>query len=232
MMDCKQFREVLDCYVDGELSAGAMAAAGAHVRECGACALAHERLNTLRQHVRDAVAAHVPPSDLQHRVRRSLRPALLRGVMGPQSLGVRFAQAAAISLGIALWLGVMNAWRIQDAVIGAVDQAIVHLASPKTVVLQATIMCRDCELKHRHGEQTICARIGHHGAIVTSDGRIWNIVEQPGSRDLIYDKSLLGRNVRLRAKLFRDAGSIAVESYEILSHSEAQRRVARAATSS
>lgn len=230
MMDCKQFREVLDCYVDGELSADAMASAGAHLRECRACALANERLNTLRRQVRDAVAAHVPPPDLQHRVRRSLRPALLRGIMGPQPLGVRFVQAAVIFLGIALWLGVVNASSIQDTVIGVVDQAIVHLANPKTVVLQATVMCRDCELKHRHGERTMCERIGHHGAIVTSDGRIWNVVEQPASHDLIYDNSLLGRKVRVRARLFRDAGSIAVESYHILSHFEA--RAARLSASS
>lgn len=230
MMDCKQFREVLDCYVDGELSADATAAAGAHVRECRACGLAAERLNTLRRQVRDAVTAYVPPPDLQHRVRRSLRPSLLRGVMGHRSLGIRFAQAAVIFLAIALWLGVVNAARIQEAVIGVVDQAIVHLADPKTVVLQATVMCRDCELKHRHGERTICERIGHHGAIVTSDGRIWNIVEQPASHDLIYDNALLGRKVRVRARLFRDAGSIAVGTYQILSHSEA--RAARLSASS
>jgi hypothetical protein len=110
------------------------------------------------------------------------------------------------------------------------DQAIVHLADPKTVELRATVICRDCELKHRHGERTMCQRIGHHGAIVTSDGRIWNIVEQPASHDLIHNNSLLGRTVRLRARLFRDAGSIAVESYQILSHSEA--RAARLSASS
>jgi hypothetical protein len=107
------------------------------------------------------------------------------------------------------------------------DEAIVQLSDPKTVVLNATVLCRDCELKHRHGERTICDRIGHHGAIVTSDGRIWNIVEQPGSHDLIYDNSLLGRKVRVRAKLFRDVGSIAVETYQILRHSEAYTPAAR-----
>lgn len=223
MMDCKQFREVLDCYVDGELSAGATAAASAHVRECRACALTHERLNTLRRHVRSAVTAHLPSPDLQHLVRRSLRPRSLSRLRGHR----RFALAAVVFFVLGLGLGVANAPRIQHAAVGVLDQAIVHLADPTTVVLQATVLCRDCELKHRRGEQTHCARIGHHGAIVTSDGRIWNIVEQPASRDLIHNNSLLGKRVRVRARLLRDAGSIVIETYQILSGSDARARAAR-----
>src|SRR5438093_3447302 len=37
-MDCKTFREALDCYVDGELSAEARTAAETHRRECARCA--------------------------------------------------------------------------------------------------------------------------------------------------------------------------------------------------
>jgi hypothetical protein len=141
--------------------------------------------------------------------------------VGHRSIGFRFVQAAAIVLAIgAAWLFV-NALNIREAVIGTMDKAIVQLSDPETVVLNATVLCRDCELKHRYGERTMCDRIGHHGAIVSIDGRIWNIVEQPGSHDLIYDNSLLGRKVRVRAKLFRDAGTIAVETYQILRHSEA-----------
>lgn len=62
----------------------------------------------------------------------------------------------------------------------------------------------------------LCGRIGHHGAIETHDGRIWNIVEQPASADLIHDNALLGKTMRLRARLFREAGSLTVATYTIV----------------
>jgi len=50
------------------------------------------------------------------------------------------------------------------------DRAVVQLASPTKVVLEWKLVCRDCELEARHGERAMCRRIGHHGAIATSDG--------------------------------------------------------------
>jgi hypothetical protein len=40
------------------------------------------------------------------------------------------------------------------------------------MVLEGKILCRDCELEHRHGVKASCKIIGHHGAIATADGRI------------------------------------------------------------
>src|SRR5918993_3610026 len=72
-MDCKQLREILDCYVDGELSPESMASAEAHVYGCPACTRAVEQLNALRSQVRRVVGEQTLPTDLQQRVRRSLR---------------------------------------------------------------------------------------------------------------------------------------------------------------
>ena len=49
----------------------------------------------------------------------------------------------------------------------------------------------------------------------TTDGRIWNIVEQRASADLIHDNALLGRKVEGRARFFRRAGAIEMESYRV-----------------
>ena len=57
--------------------------------------------------------------------------------------------------------------------------------------------------------------IGHHGAIATIDGRIWNIVDERASADLIHDNALLGRTVQVRARFFRRAGAIEIESYRV-----------------
>jgi len=89
-------------------------------------------------------------------------------------------------------------------------------ASSGTIEIEGTVVCRDCELSEVSGEKVMCNRTGHRGAIATDDGRIWNIVEQPGSTDLVHDSALLGKTVRLRARLFRRAGSLAVDSYTIV----------------
>lgn len=59
-MDCKQFREVLDLYLDHELSVEATAAAHVHVRECFRCRKAEQELLKLRAALKSAVSQHQP----------------------------------------------------------------------------------------------------------------------------------------------------------------------------
>src|SRR5712692_11228185 len=74
MMDCKKLREVLDAYVDRELSPDAAAQAEAHIAECGACRRAVEGLARLRQAVRTAAGKPEAPERLLARVQSSLSP--------------------------------------------------------------------------------------------------------------------------------------------------------------
>jgi hypothetical protein len=60
----------------------------------------------------------------------------------------------------------------------------------------------------------MCPLTGHHGSIVTRDGRIWNILEGEKSQDLIHNSSLLGRRVRIEGRIYRKAGSLAVSGYQ------------------
>ncbi len=48
MTDCKQMREVLDLYVDGELSPEATGVARLHINDCAACRPAERKLLLLR----------------------------------------------------------------------------------------------------------------------------------------------------------------------------------------
>jgi predicted anti-sigma-YlaC factor YlaD len=68
-MDCKEFREKLDLYIDHELSAEASGAARLHVQECSRCRRAEEALLQLRRGVKQVVKSHEPPPDLLPNVR-------------------------------------------------------------------------------------------------------------------------------------------------------------------
>lgn len=63
-MDCKEFREILDLYVDEELSPEALTAAQIHLVECHACRRVKNTLLTLRSNLKVAVSQHQPPPDL------------------------------------------------------------------------------------------------------------------------------------------------------------------------
>src|SRR5260370_36469802 len=74
MMDCKKLREVLDAYVDRELSVDAATQAEAHIAECSACRRAVESLARLREAVRTAAGKPEAPVELIERVRSSVSP--------------------------------------------------------------------------------------------------------------------------------------------------------------
>lgn len=72
-MDCKEFRERLDPYVDGELSAASAHEAREHSKGCASCAKAEAGLLHLRSSLKRVVERHRPPPGLEREVLRSLR---------------------------------------------------------------------------------------------------------------------------------------------------------------
>ena len=68
-MDCKEFREKLDLYIDHELSAEASTTARLHVQQCSRCRGAEEALLQLRRGVKQVVNSYEPPPDLLPNVR-------------------------------------------------------------------------------------------------------------------------------------------------------------------
>ena len=213
-MDCKQLREILHCYVDGELSPESMASAEAHVHGCRNCARTVEHVNALRTQVRRVVDANQPPSDLAQRVQRSLRAPWTPGAM--RMPDIRWAIAAGVVLLIGATTWAAHATRFNAALAARIDRVVLHIHDAGDVDFDATLLCRDCELEKRHGIRALCPTIGHHGALATADGRIWSIVEQPGATPLIHNSALLGSNVRVSGRIYRSASSVSVRRYEML----------------
>jgi anti-sigma factor RsiW len=72
-MDCKEFRERLDLYVDGELSAELAEAAREHLKGCTSCSKAEAGLRHLRSSLKRVVNRHQPPPSLEVETLRALR---------------------------------------------------------------------------------------------------------------------------------------------------------------
>jgi len=216
MMNCKQFRASLDSYLDGELSAAASAAADAHRKKCPQCDRAVTRLQELKTAVRRTVGVAAPPSDLDARVRAAVAIPWMRSFDTIMSFRLRRAALALAAVAVfILAVTVSTRSPIVISAANAMDRLALRLDDTSPVFLEGTILCRDCELEHRYGVKARCKVIGHHGAIATADGRIWNIVEQQTSANLIHDESLLGKNVVVRGRLFRSSRALVIESYQL-----------------
>jgi len=77
-MDCKEFREVLDLYVDGELSAESMLAGQSHLKLCTACSRVERQLVRLRSSVKRVVNEYDPPPELVDKIGTVAWPGWLR----------------------------------------------------------------------------------------------------------------------------------------------------------
>jgi hypothetical protein len=206
MMDCKNIREILDLYVDRELSPEATVQAETHLAECVACRNTVARLNRLRQAVKTAIRQYQPPSQLVDQVRRSTISRWRRVTT--------WVPVAATVLLIAVLA--LFAPQIRAAVAGELEVAAFHLDDSRATVMEGRLLCRDCQLKDEYGYHAMCPLTGHHGTLQTKNGKIWNILDGEVSRELIHNSKLLGRTVRIHGRCFRRASSIEVDSYEVL----------------
>ena len=207
MMDCKNLREVLDLYVDGELSPVATVQAEAHLAECHACRRAVDGLQGLRQAVKAAVSQYQPAPQLANRVRKS--------TLSPWHRRPAWALVVATAALLIATLAV-SASQVRGAVANTLEAAAFHLDDSRSVVMEGILLCRDCQLKKEYGYRAMCPLKGHHGTLQTKGGKIWNILDGDTAEDLIHNSKLLGRTVRIHGRCFRRASSIEVDSYEVL----------------
>ena len=206
MMDCKNIREILDLYVDGELSPEANVQAEAHLAECVACRNTVARLKRLRQAVKTAVGRYRPTAQLVDQVRQS--------TISWRRRPTTWVPVAATALLIAVMA--LFAPEIRAAIANELEVAAFHLDDSRATVMEGRLLCRDCLLKEEYGYHAMCPTRGHHGSLQTKDGKIWNILDGDASEDLIHNSALLGRSVRIHGRCFRRASSIEVDSYEML----------------
>jgi len=207
MMDCKNIREILDLYIDGELSPEATVQADRHLAECSACRSTVAGLKRLRQAVKVAVGQYQPTSQLVDRVRQSTISRWTRARSWIPITAAVILFAALVSLFSA---------QVRAVVANRLEVAAFHLDDSRATVMEGKLLCRDCLLKDEYGYHAMCPTRGHHGSLQTKDGKIWNILEGEVSEELIHNPKLLGRTVRIHGRCFRRASSVEVDRYEVL----------------
>jgi hypothetical protein len=186
-----------------------MAVADHHRADCPAC----DRLATTARDLKTAVKRTVDAMPLPDGLEGRIRLATARRWTRPRV----WRPAAVAALVLMVLAGVGMRGHVETDAANAMDQLALRLDGSSEVVLHGVLLCRDCELEHRYGIEAPCRKIGHHGAIATADGRIWNLVEQKAATELIHNESLLGRQLVVHGRMFRGARALVIDTYQFQS---------------
>jgi hypothetical protein len=91
-------------------------------------------------------------------------------------------------------------------------------------IITGKVICQGCTLKKEKGAKAQCSIYGHINAIRTKDGKIWTILENDNSTELINNHDYEGSDIEIRGKRFDEARVIEVASFKILSKGEHAHR--------
>lgn len=83
--------------------------------------------------------------------------------------------------------------------------------------IQGKVICFGCTLKKEKGAKAQCSIYGHTNAIRTKDGKIWSILENDKSTELINNHDYAGKDIEIKGKKIKEAQTIEVESFKVLS---------------
>jgi len=202
--DCERYRALVHALLDDEVAHGDRVRLEAHEAACPECARRRIVEEGLGRALRARLQRAPAPEGLDRRIRDAFRHAE-SGRSGGRShrAAVPLAAVAAV-LALAL-LSVLTLGRQGSAPAGAAGAAI-------PVARAVTVVDLVCDA-HRvpFDAQRLCRQPGHVNALKLDDGSYWGILgADPASRDLVENRALRGRLLRVRGTLYPAIRSIAV----------------------
>lgn len=81
---------------------------------------------------------------------------------------------------------------------------------------QAEVICLGCMLKKEQGGKAQCSDYGHSNALRTNDGKIWTILENDISTELIHSDDYTGEKVEITGRKFIDTQVVEIESFKVI----------------
>lgn len=142
-MECKESRDQISAFADGELDAATAGRLTQHLAHCPDCAKACEQLLALRAAVSKHGVRHVAPAALQQRLRQALQEETKESKASPRgrkwaqlpwawiNFGVASASTAALVVTLALYLSVpSDAERLDQEIVASHFRSLMpdHLA--------------------------------------------------------------------------------------------------------
>jgi anti-sigma factor RsiW len=123
-MDCAQFKQLSEAYIDGELELSRVLELEAHLESCSACKSLAEATIEFRNSVRMNSPRHVAPPELRGKIRAALRRECRPdfGWIRPLARPALYAAAAILVFALGVWARtIISHWRDQGLVAEAVS---------------------------------------------------------------------------------------------------------------
>ncbi|MFH1854711.1 MAG: hypothetical protein ABH815_05305 [Candidatus Omnitrophota bacterium] len=97
-----------------------------------------------------------------------------------------------------------------------VEEKVEAITHALPVTLKAEVICLGCALKKGQGAKANCSLYGHVNALRSEDGRIWTILENDMSTDLINSHEYAGKQVEIAGKKFGGAQVVEIETFKLI----------------
>ena len=94
------------------------------------------------------------------------------------------------------------------------EQDVVTKAAP--VTFKGEVICLGCSLKKEQGAKAQCSIYGHQNVIKSEDGKIWTILENDVSTELISSHGYVGKEVEIIGKHFGNTQTIEIETFKVI----------------
>ena len=210
-MSCKETRERMTPYIDGELLEPHRRVIDEHLEECSSCARRAAFERNFDRILREGLVEKEVPVGVIARVRQGIARearSSSRGFFGRWVMHPLAGYATAAVLLLALLL---------PATLGGAPgiggwQTLFQAANTMSGIL----VCQECDRAHMSfEEQQRCRRFNHHTSIKTADGQYWTIVHRGAGAELNERPDLRGSSVRIEAEAFVKIHTLDVESYEL-----------------
>jgi hypothetical protein len=212
-MNCNDIREILPAFLADEISAGDSLQVQSHLEGCAPCRKFKSFELAFDATVKRSLVREAAPPSLILGVQRALdggsiashRSLPFSGASAWRqwavAAGIIFAMLAPVTLGYQLGFFVAP-------FAGTVEEK----------VLKGTLICSTCE---RMGvpidQQRGCRLHGHRAAFKCDETGIWELVDNPGSRELITAATRLGDRLEVTGRFIDDIRYVNVSSYKYIS---------------
>ena len=86
-----------------------------------------------------------------------------------------------------------------------------------STTIHGEVVCFGCALKKEQGAKAQCSIYGHVNAVRLEDGKIWSMLENDQSKELVRNHDYAGKHVHIRGRQIPEAHTDGVESFEMVS---------------
>lgn len=93
----------------------------------------------------------------------------------------------------------------------------IQAQAAESTVIHGDVVCFGCALKKEQGAKAQCSVYGHVNAVRLGDGKIWSILENDQSKELVQNHDYAGKHVHIQGRQIPEAQTIEVESFEVAS---------------